>query len=236
MKPIYLKIVDHLLEQINSGVYKEGDMLPAETRLLETYGVSRMTMRKSLSLLVEQDLLYRVKGRGTFVKKNRTTKHDAFYLDGFYKEVRAQGLVPSTEVITFEILEPDSLVAEKLKLAPTDKVYHIERLRSIDGKPELLERTYLPISLFSDLTLDAMRGSKYEYIASKGMKIASSRQSVTPELPTEKLQKLLNLDENTPLLKVISIGELDDGTLFEYSINFFKLDQYSFTFVAKQYD
>ncbi|MGR5318391.1 GntR family transcriptional regulator, partial [Vibrio mediterranei] len=67
MKPVYLKIVDDLVSKIKTGTYKEGDMLPPENSLLETYGVSRMTVRKALALLVEQDLLYRVKGRGTFV-------------------------------------------------------------------------------------------------------------------------------------------------------------------------
>ncbi|OBT17390.1 hypothetical protein A9264_01110 [Vibrio sp. UCD-FRSSP16_10] len=234
MKPVYLKIVDDLVEQIETGVYKEGDMIPPENLLLEVYGVSRMTVRKALGLLVDQDLLYRVKGRGTFVKKNKSAVHDAFYLNGFYAEVKAQGKKPTTEIITFEVLEPDALVVSKLEIDEHDKVYHIERLRLIDGEPEMLERTYLPLSLFSDLTVDAMRGSKYEYIEAKGMKIAQSKQTVMPEIAEKKVNSLLGIKDDSPLLKVLSVGEFDDGTIFEYSVNYFKLNQYSFEFIAKR--
>ena len=234
MKPVYLRIVDDLVSKIKTGAYKEGDMLPPENSLLETYAVSRMTIRKAPALLVEQDLLYRVKGRGTFVKKHKSAVHEAFYLNGFYAEVKAQGKEPTTEIITFEVLEPDSLVASKLEIDAHDKVYHIERLRFIDGEPEILERTYLPLSLFSDLTVDAMRGSKYEYIEAKGMKIAQSKQIVMPEIADENVSKLLGVREDCPLLKVISVGESDDGTLFEYSVNYFKLNQFSFEFISKR--
>lgn len=234
MKPIYLRIVDDLVNKIKIGTYKEGDMLPPESLLLETYEVSRMTVRKALGLLVEQDLLYRVKGRGTFVKKNKSAIHDAFYLNGFYAEVKEQGKEPTTEIITFEVLESDALVASKLEIDAHDKVYHIERLRFIDGEPEMLERTYLPLSLFSDLSVDAMQGSKYQYIEAKGMKIAQSKQTVMPEIADKNMNKLLGVKEGCPLLKVISVGELDNGTPFEYSINYFKLNQYSFEFVAKR--
>ncbi len=234
MKPVYLKIADDLVSKIKSGTYQEGDMLPPENLLLETYSVSRMTVRKALALLVEQDLLYRVKGRGTFIKKHKSAVHDAFYLRGFYACVKAQGKEPTTEIVTFEVQEPNSLVASKLELHEQDKVYHIERLRLIDGEPEMLESTYLPLSLFSDLTVDAMKGSKYEYIEGKGMKIAQSRQTVLPEIADKKVNKLLGVKDDSPLLKVLSVGELDDGTVFEYSINYFKLNQYSFEFIAKR--
>ena len=148
--------------------------------------------------------------------------------------MKAQGKEPTTEVITFEVLEPDALVASKLEIDEHAKVYHIERLRLIDGEPEMLERTYLPLSLFSDLTVDAMRGSKYEYIEAKGMKIAQSKQTVMPEIADKKVNKLLGVKDDSPLLKVISVGEFDDGTVFEYSVNYFKLNQYSFEFIAKR--
>lgn len=234
MKPIYLRIVDDLVHKIKTGTYRKGDMLPPEKLLLETYHVSRMTIRKALALLVEQDLLYRVKGRGTFVKEKKPAIHDAFYLNGFYAEVKAQGKEPTTEILTFEVIEPDVLIASKLEISMHDKVFHIERLRFIDAEPEMLEHTYLPLSLFSDLTMDAMQGSKYEYIEAKGMKIAQSKQTIIPKIADKKIHKRLELKEGSPLLQVISVGQLEDGTIFEYSVNYFKLNQYRFEFIAKR--
>ncbi|WNJ94284.1 GntR family transcriptional regulator [Vibrio ruber] len=236
MKSVYLQIVDDLIEKISSGEYEEGCMLPSESTLCEIYNVSRMTLRKSLALLVEQDFLFRIKGTGTFVKKNKLAIHGASELLGFYKEVKSQGKDLTTEVLTFEILESDMMVGSKLNLDAHDMVYHIERVRFINGEPEMVERTYMPLSLFSDLTVDVMRESKYEYIKSKGLRISRSKQIVLPELAGKKLAKLLSTSENYPLLKVISIGELDDGTVFEYSINYFKLSEYSFEFYSYNND
>ncbi|GLO63080.1 transcriptional regulator [Vibrio sp. MACH09] len=232
MKPVYLQIVDNLVEKIKSGDYAEGDMLPSENTLCEIYDVSRMTLRKSLALMVEQDFLYRIKGTGTFVKKNKSAIHGASELLGFYKEVKSQGKELTTKVISFEILEPDIVVSSKLNLEENEMTYHIERIRFINGEPEMVERTYMPLSLFSDLTVDVMRESKYEYIKAKGLKISRSKQIVLPEVAGKRLGELLSVDEHYPLLKVISIGEFDDGTIFEYSVNYFKLNDYSFEFYA----
>ena len=81
-----------------------------------------------------------------------------------------------------------------------------------------------------------MQGSKYEYIEAKGMKIAQSKQTVMPEIADKKINKQLGVEDGSPLLKVISVGEFDDGTIFEYSVNYFKLNQYSFEFIAKRPD
>ncbi|KJG11185.1 hypothetical protein UA38_05560 [Photobacterium kishitanii] len=232
MKPIYLRIFDDLFEKIQSQIYTEGDMLPTELELQHSYGVSRVTVRKTLALLVEQGVVTRIKGRGTFVKNPCKATHNAIALRGFYQELNAQGKTPSSDVLTFEILEPDSIVAEKLKLTANERVYHIVRIRNIDGEPEMMERTYMPVALFPDLTLQVMMASKYAYIESKGYKIANSYQSIMPEMPDRELAKLLNVTPTTPLLKAISTGELADGCLFEYTINYFTLKQYSFEFIA----
>jgi DNA-binding GntR family transcriptional regulator len=236
MKPVYLQIVDDLINQIKSGHYAEGDMLPSENMLCDVYSVSRMTIRKTLALLVEQDLLYRIKGTGTFVKKNKSAIHGTSGLLGFYREVKSQGKDLTTEVITFEVLESDVVIASKLNLSDHEMVYHVERVRFIHDEPEMVESTYMPLKLFPDLTVEAMRGSKYEYIKSKGFHISQSKQIVVPELAGSKLGKLLNVNKDYLLLKVFSVGEFDNGIIFEYSINHYKLNHYLFEFYAKNND
>lgn len=233
MKPIYISIADDLVYKINEGFYSEGDMLPPEVALCEIYNVSRMTLRKSLALLMEQNLLVRVKGSGTYVKKNNSAIHGAAELTGFEQEIKKYGKEATTKVITFEIIHPYAVVGERLSLAPTDRVFHIERIRYINNEPEIFEITFMPVNMFSDLTVENMSGSKYSYVRSKGIHIYGNKQIVSVELADKKLSKILDVKINHPLLKVISIGEYEEGKAFEYSINIFRLNQYSFEFYSR---
>jgi len=66
-KPLYKKIFDHILEEINSGKYKDGDKLPSERDIAEMFGVSSITSKKALELLSEKNYIKRIPGKGSFV-------------------------------------------------------------------------------------------------------------------------------------------------------------------------
>lgn len=231
-KPKYLQIAEQLIEQINAGVLPAGSILPTEGELQERFNVSRVTIRKSMKVLVDMDLLFRKRGSGTYVKVPKT-QHNAFQLSGFVEEVSEQGKKPGSKIITFELIKSNALIADKLGLSKGDEVYSVRRLRLIDDEPEILEHTFLPVSMFPDLSISAMRSSKYEYIEkTKGLKIKLASQSAKAEILTNPIAKELNVDEGYPVIRVDSVGELDDGRVFEYTIHYFRGHQYSFDYVA----
>lgn len=231
-KPRYLQIADTLIEKISSGVLPAGSMLPTEGELQIEFDVSRVTIRKAMQLLVDKDMLFRQRGSGTYVKTPKA-QHNALQLSGFVEEVSAQGKNPSSKIITFELVECNELVADKLNIAAGEEVYSIRRLRMIDEEPEVLEHTFLPVALFPDLSIKAMRSSKYDYIEkTKGLKIKLSRQSIRPEMLEKATANELNMDVSQPVIRVDSVGELDNGSIFEYTIHYFRVNQYSFDFIA----
>ena len=71
--PVYLKIADDIRKQITYGLLNANDPLSSEKELCSKYGVSRMTVRKALAILVDENLLYSVPGKGYFTKKSITT-------------------------------------------------------------------------------------------------------------------------------------------------------------------
>ncbi|GEM81230.1 GntR family transcriptional regulator [Vibrio superstes] len=231
-KPRYLQIADTLIERINSGELPSGSILPTEGQLQLEFDVSRVTIRKAMQLLVDKDLLSRKRGSGTYVKPPKA-HHNALQLSGFVEEVSAQGQIPSSKIITFELIECSELVADKLNIAVGEEVYSIRRLRLIDGEPEVLEHTFLPVVLFPDLSIKAMRASKYDYIEkTKGLKIKLSRQSIRPEVLDKKGADELNIDVSIPVIRVDSVGELESGAVFEYTVHYFRVNQYSFDYIA----
>ncbi len=231
-KPKYLQIAEQLIEQINTGVLPAGSILPTEGELQERFNVSRVTIRKSMKVLVDMDLLFRKRGSGTYVKAPKA-QHNAFQLSGFVEEVSEQGKKPGSKIITFELIKSNALIADKLGLSKGDEVYSVRRLRLIDDEPEILEQTFLPVSMFPDLSISAMRSSKYDYIEkTKGLKIKLASQSAKAEILTDPIAKELNVDEGYPVIRVDSVGELDDGRVFEYTIHYFRGHQYSFDYIA----
>jgi len=70
-KPLYKQLKDVLKQKITAGEFKPGEALPGERQLMETYGVSRVTVRQAIAELVNEGLLYRQHGKGTFIAPKR---------------------------------------------------------------------------------------------------------------------------------------------------------------------
>lgn len=233
-KPMYRQIADALREKINAGELKPGDALPTESTLQEAFGVSRVTVRQALKLLTEEQIIESIQGSGSYVKEERVN-YDIYQLTGFYEKLADRNVDTHSDVRIFEVLKADVKLAEKLAIAPEDKVWHVKRVRFIKHKPVNLEETWMPLILFPDLTWEVMENSKYHYIEQvKKMAIDRSEQELVPVMPTEEAIAALALDPAKPILEKVSRGFLKDGRVFEYSRNVFNSDDYRFTLVAKR--
>ncbi|GAM60930.1 transcriptional regulator [Vibrio ishigakensis] len=91
----------------------------------------------------------------------------------------------------------------------------------------------MPVALFPDLSISAMRSSKYDYIEkTKGLQIKLSRQSIKPQILDIATANELNIEVSQPVIRVDSVGELASGEVFEYTIHYFRVNQYSFDYIA----
>lgn len=233
-KPMYRQIADALREKISAGELKPGDALPTESSLQEAFNVSRVTVRQALKLLTEEQIVESIQGSGTYVKEERVN-YDIYQLTGFYEKLADRNVDTHSEVSIFEVLKADAKLAEKLNLSHDDKVWHVKRVRFIKQKPVNLEETWMPLTLFPDLTWEVMENSKYHYIEQiKKLVIDRSEQELVPIMPSEEAIAALSLDPAKPILEKVSRGFLKDGRVFEYSRNVFNTDDYKFTLVARR--
>ncbi|MGF6269313.1 GntR family mannosyl-D-glycerate transport/metabolism transcriptional repressor [Lelliottia nimipressuralis] len=233
-KPMYRQIADTLREQISSGELKPGDALPTESALQAMFSVSRVTIRQALKRLTEEQIIESIQGSGSYVKEERVN-YDIYQLTGFYEKLADRNVDTHSDVKVFEVIKADAKLAEKLQLAPDDKVWHVKRVRFIKQKPVNLEETWMPLALFADLTWEVMENSKYHYIEQiKKMVIDRSEQELLPVMPSEEAITALSLDPAKPILEKVSRGFLKDGRVFEFSRNVFNSDDYNFTLVAKR--
>ncbi len=232
--PLYRQIANNIREEIKKSPLRVGEAIPSEMKLAKKYDVSRVTIRQSIDILVNEGLLYRVKGSGTYLKKPKI-EHNIYKLQGFIEEIQSQNRKYVNKIIEFKIHRVEDHIGHILKLDKGEQVFFVSRIRYVDSIPAIVEYTYLPVKLFPDLSYEIMLSSKYEYIeVKKGFKIKESYQEFIPILPDKKMQDLLSIEENTPILKVVMNSVLDSDLVFEYTELYFRTDQYRFSIVAKR--
>ncbi|WP_093045029.1 GntR family transcriptional regulator [Thalassobacillus cyri] len=232
--PLYRKIAQQIKQEIEAGNWKEGEAIPTEKHLSEKYDASRVTIRQAVKTLVEEGLLKRIQGSGTYVSEKKI-EHNIYELESFTEEMRRLNKQPVNNVMNFQMIDPPMHVKSKLQLGEEEKVFYVRRQRLVDDIPYVLEDTYLPVRLFPDLSFKVMSGSKYDYIEKEqGKKIKESFQEVIPILPDSDIAGALGVQETTPILKIQHYSVFQDDTIFEYSENYFKSDEYKFTLRAKR--
>ena len=126
-----------------------GDTIPSERELCERFAVSRMTVRQAIDALVNEGLLHREQGRGTFVAPPRTDME--LRLVGFGDDMRRRGMNPHTELLDAETVDAPWDVAEALELDAGAVVHHVQRLGWADGRPMALEESWVSAGIFPDL-------------------------------------------------------------------------------------
>lgn len=140
--PLYQQLYAVLRAQIDSSAWRPGDLLPTESILMEQYHVSRATVRQALDALVQEGLIYRERGRGTFVA-HPTVQQGLVRIVSFTEDMRQRGFEPSTEVLSAELIPADDDLAKVLDIEVGDELARIERLRLADGEPMSIEISHL---------------------------------------------------------------------------------------------
>lgn len=146
--PRYLQVRDDLLKRIVLRSWAADEALPSEEKLAAEYDIAVGTMRKVLDTLVNDGIVDRVRGRGTFVAC-------AAERSSMLRFVRAQGKtrneLPVTHIRSMTTAIPPAAVAEKLKLKPRDKTLYLHRTRSLNDEIVLSEHIWLPLARFRKL-------------------------------------------------------------------------------------
>lgn len=225
--PLYNSVAKKIEDYIRNEKLRPDDALPSELKMTEMFGVSRVTLRKAITILVNENILYSVKGSGTYVKSSKVERQ-MYKHSSFKEEMISNKKTFHSKVVEFSIENPTHEVMNILKISEDELVYKVKRLRYGDNELLLLEETFMPVELFPDLTYQIMTQSKYDYIESKGLRIKENFQEVLPILPDKEVASLLDVDKQTPILMLKIYSLLSDETIFEYSKIYYRSDRYTF--------
>ncbi|KHD86406.1 GntR family transcriptional regulator [Heyndrickxia ginsengihumi] len=214
--PIYFQIQEYIRKMVESGEWEVGDAIPSERILSEQFSVSRMTIRQAVQGLVDEGLLTRKRGSGTFISSQKVEQP----LEGrtsFTKLMEDRGMKPSSEIIAFQQRKAEGTEIKALKLSEDALVLLIERIRYGDDIPIALEKIVTPWEISKDITKEELNQSFYQFLErKKGLKLGNGTQSIEAVAADERVAQLLKINNGSPVLSIERVTTLASGVPFEY--------------------
>lgn len=142
--PRHKQISQWLRQQIEEGTFSVNEKLPSENELCEKFDVSRVTVRKALQTLENENLIYRSQGLGSFVCDDRP-RQSFIQLTDFVEDMRRAGMEATSEVIQLKTEATADQIASILNIDTESTVVRLDRLRLGDGQPIAFDITWLPM-------------------------------------------------------------------------------------------
>jgi DNA-binding GntR family transcriptional regulator len=223
--PRYYEIEQALRARV--AELRPDDPLPSDAMLCEEFGVSRMTARNAVQRLVQEGIVYRVPGRGTFVAEPPVHRQ-AGNLLSFTEEMRRRGRVPSSRLLGREVREPGPAEASRLQLAPGEAVIALRRLRVADDEPVAIEEAVFPAAKVAELleSADLEHTSLHDTLVHGGHIPTMGRARLGAEAAGPDDAALLGVREGSPLLVEKRVIHDQDGLPLELCESRYAGDRY----------
>ena len=173
--PNYVRIHDAIKEEVEKSVWKIGERLPSERDLAERFGVSRMTARQAVTSLVDEGILERRVGSGTYVASRRV-REKMRGTTSFTEIVTAQGKTPSTELLSYLKTLPNEVECEKLHITKDRTIIRMERVRYADQVPICYEVASIPYDLVEPFEKKSITSNFFNTLTQAGYVIEHSQQ------------------------------------------------------------
>lgn len=227
--PKYYQLKEIIRDSIEKDELGPGQIIPPERELCARYGVSRMTARQAVMELVNEGLLYREQGRGTFVAEAKV-RQGTGRLTSFTEDMRGRGMEVSSTVLDVEGDSAGPVVARLLRIDPGDRIVRVRRVRNADGKPMALETSHLLYDVAKGiLEVDLSERSLYEELGKAGVVIASAEQSYEAVLVNEAEGPHLGVPAGSPALLIERVAFDVEDRPFEYVKSLYRGDRYRLT-------
>lgn len=224
--PVYYQLKNIILKKIKNGEYASGTLIPSERDLGESLNISRMTVRQALNQLVAEGVLYREKGKGTFVSRGKIQQKNIM---SFSETVERKGMTPSTEVLYFQKETESPDVREVLGINSNDVLYHIKRLRLANGTPIAVEEVFLPESYCPGLESFDLKESLYKIIREEyNHSINYIDNTIEAAKPSREVRELLKIPAGVPVLIVTGTSYTEDGRKLFHTRDIYRSDEYSY--------
>lgn len=228
--PLYHQIYLDLRQMIQHGLVPPGGQLPPEMDICQAYSVGRQTVRQAIARLVDEDIVERFAGRGTFVRDQAS--HTRFFLDrSFSQQMRELGRVPKSRLLSLQkgIVAADNIPA--LQVWKGVQCLTIERLRLGDDEPICHQTSIVLTERCPGIEHEDFSGqSLYEILAARYQMTVTRIDHVVRAVAADDYRAdLLEVPAGTPLLFVGTTAYTEDGDVIEHSSSYYRADRYEYS-------
>jgi GntR family transcriptional regulator len=232
--PIYIQIRESLRADITQGTLKRGEQLPSENDLALKYKVSRMTIRESIEDLVDEGLLYRRHGVGTFVAYPHLQR-DHTKLTNFFDKAENEGLAVQAKLLKLEVIPAKPRIAEALDIPVGSHVIRVKTLRFVNDAPVTVHDAYVPHQLFANIVNENLEVQHLWTLYEKaGYRVKRAVQKLEAREASKEVAHLMKIREGAPVLFKERTVYADDGTPVEFTYCYNRGDMYSLTVASER--
>ncbi len=232
----YKKVYYDIRDKIKNGDLKPGDYLKKEQDIAEEYSISRLTIRKSLSILEAEGYIQKLKGKKSIVLEKRNLKDISLNSIQTFQEInKRKNINIQSNVISLYIIQGVQELMDKFQVSEEADFYKLVRTYSLDK--EILEYSvsYFDRRIVPFLNVAIAKKSTYEYLENKlKLKISYSRREIKFRNITPEEIHYMDLKENDKVVVIETHAYLSNGTLFQYEITAYNPDKVTFTAIAKR--
>jgi len=216
--PLYLQLADELRNKILSGEWQPEQRIPSENELNQIYSISRMTIRQVLGKLVDEGLVFRVHGKGTFVAQPKIATRSPSY-HGVREQLEQQGYSTRTELLNSGEVKADTRLARQLNVPVGTALHMVERLRYAEETPISLHKSYVPVPLAPALLEHDLTEKQLCQVLAQdyGLNMVYVHESLESLVPTPAELTALDVRRGTPLLLLEQRISDHSRRLFEYT-------------------
>lgn len=231
--PLYLQIKGLILQGLQSGEWKPGELIPSEMELAARFRVSQGTVRKAIDELAGDNLLKRRQGKGTFVSTHAERQVQYRFLRLRPDEGDEQVEGPAERrIIECRRLRANAEIARALALRTSDAVMHVRRVLSFAHIPAILEDIWLPGQSFKGLTAQRMGsypGPTYAMFEEDfDVRMVRADERLRAVTPGEEQARLLDVSGSTPLLSVERIAYTYNDVPMELRRGLYRTDTHHY--------
>lgn len=218
---LYEEVKRQMLRALSAGEWKPGEVIPAEKRLCERFGVSIGTLRKAIDELVADNILVRHQGRGTFVSLHNREQQSFRFFNFVGHDGRKTH--PKLQLVSFARKKVGKIAADMLGLPGTSRVIAFTNLLSLDEQPVLIDDITLPEVLFDRMTEEQVRNRSntlyHLYQANFGLNVIRIEERLRATSATEAQARLLGAETGAPLLEVRRVAYSYNDQPIEWRIS-----------------
>jgi DNA-binding GntR family transcriptional regulator len=225
--PLHAQFREYLIELIERGDLAPGTQVPRERELAERFNVSLAPVRQAILDLARDGYVYRVRGKGTFVRSPKVEEKIAI-LGSFTEAMRAKGLAARLQVLHQEIASPSDAVRRQLRTR--GRVVRIQRRAVVDDQPMALLEAFLPARRFPGLgSAELEDRSLYAHLADRyGTVVARAESVIEVGRCDPETASLLALPAGSPVLLVDGVTFDDHDNPVEFSHVLYRADRFRF--------